>query len=352
MKPIVIIPALNPDEKLINLVEALKKMSLKVIVVNDGSDEVHVNIFKRLQKELQCEICTHNQNKGKGAAIKTGIQHAALNYPDCSGYVTADADGQHSPEDVFKIAEALEQSPDSLVLGTRDFSKKGVPVKSYFGNRITAFIFLLSTGKRCPDTQTGLRGIPRKYKALCLSVPGEKYEYEMNLLLEMGRRGISFCKVPIETIYINKNNASHFNPVKDSFLIYLNIFKYSSSSLISAAADLTLFTLFAHWIFGTAAAGLLAATVTARLMSGTLNFTLNKFWVFGSRTRSIRELAEYFILFCCQMMTSWLLVSTLTHLTLNLTLIKVLVDTGLFFISYQIQKNMIFIEKEERKLIS
>ena len=352
MKPIVIIPAYNPDEKLIKVVEKLNEMNIKVIVVNDGSEQQCRSIFEILRSRLLCDICHHGVNRGKGAALKTGIQYTALNYPETIGYVTADADGQHSPEDILKVVNALESNPESFILGTRDFSGKGIPLKSFLGNKITSFVYLLSTGKKCSDTQTGLRGIPRKYNRLCLNVPGDKYEYEMNFLLEMGQNEIPFINVPIETIYLEKNASSHFNPIRDSALIYLNILKYSISSLLSAAADLSIFTIFANLVFGTGSMGILAATITARLSSGGMNFMINKFWVFESKRRTLNEAVLYFVLFCGQMMMSWLLVSSLSNLPLNLTLIKVIVDTGLFFISYQIQKNFIFIEKQERKAIS
>jgi len=352
MKPIVIIPAYNPDDKLIGLVENLYKMGLRVVVVNDGSGQEYSNVFKSLKSRYICEIYSHVKNKGKGAALKTGIQYAAANYPECSGFVTADADGQHTPEDILKVVNALEGNPDSLVLGTRNFRERGIPYKSLYGNRITSFIYLLSTGKHCADTQTGLRGIPKKYKALSLSVPGEKYEYEMNLLLEMGRKGIPFVSVSIKTIYLENNASSHFNPVKDSAIIYFNILKYSLSSLLSAMADLSLFTVFVNLLFGSGSSGIFASTVIARVISGCFNFTINKLWVFESRKRSVCEGLGYLMLFCFQMMTSWFLVSSLSGLPFNLTLIKILVDTGLFLISYEIQKNFIFTDKEERKAIS
>ncbi len=351
MKPIVIIPALDPDEKLITLVERLVQMGLQTIVVDDGSKKECQKIFEALKAKEHCDLCIHPKNMGKGAALKTGIQYAAINYPRSCGYVTADADGQHTAEDIMKVANAVEQNQDSFILGTRDFKEKGIPFKSFWGNRITSFVYLLTTGKRCPDTQTGLRGIPTKFKAFCLSVPGDKYEYEMNLLLEMGRKQIPFVSVPIATIYLDKNTSSHFHPLKDSAIIYWNIIKYSLSSLFSAATDLSLFTVFVDLVFGTGSAGILAATVTARLLSGSVNFTVNKLWVFQSKRRSTEEVLKYFALFYCQMMMSSFLVSELSHLPLHLTFIKVIVDTTLFFVSYQIQKNFIFHEKTERKTI-
>lgn len=359
MKPIVIIPAYNPDEKLISVIEKIYDLGLQTVVVNDGSRRECMQIFDAIRFRYDCDVVEHPKNKGKGAALKTGIQYASAAYPESTGYVTADADGQHSPEDILKIARELERNPGSLILGTRDFSKKNVPFKSFYGNRITSFVYFISTGTRCCDTQTGLRGIPKEFRADCLSVPGEKYEYEMNFLLEMGRKKVPFVSVPIETIYLENNASSHFDPVRDSAIIYYNILKYSFhiikysiSSLISAVADLSLFTLFVHLAFGTASAGILAATVMARLSSGGLNFMLNKFWVFESRKRNVTEAFLYLALFCCQMTMSWLLVAGLRHLPIHLTVIKIFVDTGLFFISYMIQKNYIFTKKEERKVIS
>src|SRR5665648_25315 len=202
MKPVVIIPAFNPDEKLIDLVEKLMKMEFQIIVVNDGSGQECRHVFDAVKVRYKCDLCNHSENMGKGASLKTGIRYAAVNYPECSGYITADADGQHSPEDILKVANSLENNPGEFTLGTRDFSEKGIPLKSFLGNRITSFVYLLSTGKRCEDTQTGLRGIPRKFTTLCLSIPGERYEYEMNLLLKIGRSSIPFIEVAISTIYL------------------------------------------------------------------------------------------------------------------------------------------------------
>ncbi len=342
MKPIVIIPVLNPDEKLIALVEQLKQLDLKTVVINDGSNPECLYIFDILKTWFQCEICTHEKNMGKGAALKTGIEYAALKYPECSGYVTADADGQHAPEDILKVAEMLEESPDALVLGTRDFSGGNIPYKSLFGNRITSFVFLLSTGKRCLDTQTGLRGIPRKFTDACISVAGNRYEYEMNLLLEFGRNGTQFIYVPITTIYLDDNQSSHFHAFKDSAIIYWNILKYSLSSMVSAIIDLSLFTVIVHFLFGAGSGGILAATVIARLISGNVNFLINKHWVFQSLNNQAVEARKYLALFCCQMMSSWLLVTSLSYLPISITFVKILVDTSLFFISYLIQRKYIF----------
>lgn len=348
MKPVIIIPTLNPDKSLINLVQNLKKSNLQIVIINDGSKKECDDIFQTLKLRFQCDICTHTKNMGKGAAIKTGIRYVSQRYPKSCGYVTADDDGQHAVEDILKVAEALEKNPDKFILGSRNFSEKNIPFKSRWGNRITSFVFLISTSNKCQDTQTGLRGIPREFTQICLSVPGDRFEYEMNMLMEFSRNKIDTVHVPIATIYLEDNKSSHFNTVKDSVLIYLNILKYSLSSLVSAIIDITIFTILINLIFGKASAGILAATVVARFMSGGVNFMLNRHWVFKSKNEKGIEMIKYLTLFCCQMLLSWLLVTILSNLSLHLTIIKILVDSSLFLISYQIQKKYIF-NKTERE---
>ena len=347
MKPIVIIPALNPDEKLITLVEKLKAFDLKTIVVNDGSTPGYEIIFDILRKKLDCVVCSHPTNMGKGVALKTGIAHAAIAYPHASGYVTADADGQHAPQDILRIATMLEENPDNLILGTRNFNNNNIPFKSKWGNRITSFAYLLSTGQKCPDTQTGLRGIPKGLTKVLLEIPGDRYEYEMNVLLEVGKNRVPFVEVPIETIYMNGNESSHFDAIKDSARIYLNILKFSLSSFVSAIVDNSLFTLLMQIAFGATTMGILEATIISRVMSGGVNYMLNKHWVFQNKNREGKEAFQYVILFVSQMILSWFFVSSLSSLPIHLSIVKIFVDSCLFLGSYFVQKNFIF--SEQRK---
>lgn len=342
MKAVVIIPALNPDEKLITLVEKLKQYDLTTIIINDGSAPGYEIIFDILRTKLDCVVRVHHKNMGKGVALKTGMAYAANIYPDAPGYVTADADGQHAPEDILNVARMLEQNPGSLILGTRDFNNAKTPFKSKWGNRITSLAYLLSTGARCPDTQTGLRGIPMSWTKALLKIPGDRYEYEMNVLLEAGKSRIPFVEIPIETIYLNENKASHFHAIKDSARIYLNILKFSLSSFVSAIVDNSVFTLLMQIAFGATSLGILEATIIARVMSGGVNYLLNKHWVFQNTDREGKAALQYVILFICQMLLSWFFVSSLSSLPIHLTVLKICVDTGLFIGSYLIQKNFIF----------
>lgn len=345
MDTVIIIPALNPDERLIRLAEELRTIcDYPIIVIDDGSDRKIQYIFDTVAHMDNCEVLHHAANKGKGAALKTGVAHAMRTYSDFTGYVTADADLQHSSQDILRVAQALDCHPDSLILGSRSFSCTNVPFKSRWGNRITSTVFRLSTGVRCPDTQTGLRGIPAGFTETCLSVPGNRFEYEMNFLFTAARKKLPFVTVPIETIYLEGNRSSHFHPVRDSIMIYLNILKFGISSLLSALVDLTLFTLFSLRLFGTGADGLLAATVLARVLSGCCNFFLNRNWVFADRRLCGVKAAKYLTLSCGQMLASWLIVNLLSALPVHLILMKCMADTALFLISYRIQRRYIFTE--------
>ena len=342
MNPVVIIPALNPDEKLILLVEELQKQDLHTIVVDDGSGAEHAAIFELLKSKYACDICTHTGNLGKGRALKTGVRFLLDKYPDSPGFVTADADDQHAAGNIWEIAGALSQNPQALVMGVRNFEEKGIPFRSRFGNRMTSCVFRAATGIRCQDTQTGLRGIPIRHADLCLALTGERYEYEMNMLMSFAENKIPFKQVPIETIYIENNRASHFNPIKDSVRIYWNILKYSLSSALSSLLDLALFGWFSTYLFPALTAKIGLATLLARCISGAINFMLNKHWVFQNERSFGSQGMKYGILFFTQLSLSWLLVELLSGLPIPLVLVKTLVDGLLFFASYAIQKKYVF----------
>jgi putative flippase GtrA len=338
----VIIPALNPDERLVSLVTELQSSSqVYIAVIDDGSSAEYQSIFHRLE-EMGCLVGHHINNRGKGEAIKTGIRMVSEKIPGVGGYITADADGQHLAKDIVHVSEALEAFPESIVLGVRDFSNRDVPGKSRFGNRFSAFYFRLATGVSCPDTQTGLRAFAAGLKEFALGVPGSRFEYEMNVLSAAAKRKIPFHDVPIETVYYEKNDASHFRPVADSIRIYKTPLKFAAVSLTCAAADLLIFTLITHMVSTEVYAQVLVATVTARILSGVLNFVLNRNWSFNARQVWHPQAGRYLALFLSLMMASWLLVWGLSFLPVSLTVIKIVIDSALFVISYIFQRDWVF----------
>ncbi len=340
---VILIPSLNPDEKLLLLLQELFEMGfLWIFVVDDGSTPECGNVFRQAEA-FGCIVEHHRENLGKGTAIKTALKAAAFRCGSRSGYITADGDGQHLAKDILHVAEALVQHPESMVLGVRDFSGPGkaVPWRSRFGNRVTSVFFRLVNGIDCPDTQTGLRGIPAGLVGLALSVEGNRYEYEMNFLMDAVRR----CKVrfvEIETVYDERNQNSHFRPIADSIRIYGRFLKFAFSSLAGAAVDYLLFCLLLPFFAFSQTKTVFLATAVARTGSGIFNFLLNRYYSFGSREPAGQEAFRYMLLFLGQMLASAGLVSLLALFQVPVLLAKVIVDTVLFFISFRIQKNWVF----------
>ena len=216
---VIVIPAYEPDDRLTDLLETLERSGFtRIVVTDDGSSPGCTPVFIRAG-ELGCIVVRHEHNLGKGAAIKTGIEKAVREFGPGIGIITADADGQHLPQDIIRISDALTAYRDHLILGVRDFSGENVPARSAFGNRITSALFKFETGISCRDTQTGLRGIPSKLVPLARSTRGDRYEYEMNFLVEAVKT-TPLVMIPIETVYEYGNSRSHFRPVRDSLLIY------------------------------------------------------------------------------------------------------------------------------------
>lgn len=225
-KLIVLIPAYNPDNKLISLIDELKSTNkFNIIVVNDGSDNEYQSVFNDIKND--CVLLSHKENIGKGAALKTGLKYIKKNYND-GIIVTMDADGQHTIKDAIKISEYCNEHKDCLVLGSRKLDKK-VPLRSKIGNGITRFVFRLSTGVKVYDTQTGLRAFDISLLDKMININGDRYEYEMNVLLTFSKHKIPIKELTIKTIYIDNNSSSHFNTIKDSYRIYKEIIKNSKT---------------------------------------------------------------------------------------------------------------------------
>ncbi len=340
----VIIPALDPDETLLKIIQKLQEYGMThIVVVDDGSKEDCGVIFSRAEG-MGCLVQTHEKTRGKGAALKTGMAAAVKAYGSGNGFVTADCDGQHTPEDIVKVADTLAEHPDSLILGSRDLKGSNVPFRSRFGNQVTRVFFRFTTGVSCPDTQTGLRGIPACLEKLAMTEEGDRFEYEMNFLTDAVRQ-VPVISVPIRVIYRKGNWNSHFRPMIDSIRVYGRFLGFVSVSVSSWLVDYLLFYLLNRQLGRipdlTQAIRVFAAVVLARLVSGTVNFTLNKLWSFRSRSPVGSELARYLVLFTCVMIASAALTSLLSHILPEL-LAKFLVDVCLFFVNFTVQENWVF----------
>lgn len=208
------IPAFEPESRLPELIRALRCDFRDIVVVDDGSLTAKA-VFDDVRAIGGVTLLAHPVNRGKGAALKTAFAEILRRFPDADGTVTVDADGQHLPKDVRRVAEELLRHPDRLVLGVRTFGKD-IPFRSRLGNLWTIAEFRLLTGCLVHDTQTGLRGIPRALLPSFLKIPGDRYDYEIRMLTNAAQRTGELVQIPIETVYENGNATSHFRPLADT----------------------------------------------------------------------------------------------------------------------------------------
>lgn len=283
----VIIPSYKPDEKFISTVRKIKDRGFDdIITVDDGGGEKYEKYFVEAEK-LGCTVLRHEVNRGKGAALKTAFRYYSEFRPDSAGVVTADADGQHLPDDIAAVAEKMTET-GAIVIGSRDFDDPKVPRKSRLGNKITSAVFRLFFGMKIGDTQTGLRGIPTKYIDEITGVDGDRYEYETHMLYKICRDEMPFVEHGIETVYIDENSSSHFRAVRDSARVYSMLLKYLLASLCCTAADIALFciffTVFSSMLIHPALSALLAS-LAGRLVPAAVHYILAR-RIFSHWTRN------------------------------------------------------------------
>ncbi len=343
----IIIPAYEPDEKLIKLLLCLQDAGFEnLVIVDDGSGEAYQGIFDRVRTECQGTVLSHAINLGKGRALKTAFNYCLEAFPEAIGCVTADSDGQHSTECIMACAEELVRNPQALVMGCRCFDSKDVPARSEFGNKCTRVVMKYLAGISVSDTQTGLRAISKDFMRILLQVKGERFEFETNMLMETKPKKIPIIEVPIRTIYIEENRTSHFNPIKDSIKIYMIFGRFLFSSLSSSVLDLILFSVFCYFLkegeWGSLSyIGI--ATVAARVLSALYNYSINYKVVFQSSNSVRNTIWKYTLLAVVQMACSAFLVSSLYPLFGGYeVLVKIPVDVGLFFISFVIQRELVY----------
>lgn len=344
MKVAVVIPALNPDELMLKTIEGLAKEGFsRFIIVDDGSDKEHQTPFEQAARRGDCVILRHAKNLGKGRALKTAFNYFLCQLNGDVGVVTVDADGQHAPQDVAACARRLEECPQNLVLGCRDFSLPDVPPKSRIGNRTICALFRIFAGITVADTQTGLRALSADVLRQVLDLPGEKFDYETTMLLQAKRKDIPFGQVKIQTIYIDSNHATHFHPVRDSLRILKLMLAFIAASLAGFGVDILAFTVIGLLFQGLPTVyRVLVATAGARVLSSLVNYWMNRQIVFQKYSQN--SFFRYYLLCVLQAACSFFGVYALVALLgpeLEVVF-KIIVDVVLFFFSFQIQREWVF----------
>lgn len=341
-KIIVLIPAYEPDEKLTGVVKELyEKKFCDILVVNDGSGEKCDPVFEEVKK--YASYTAHDVNRGKGRALKTGLEWISGHYDTDYIVVTADADGQHKPDDIIKVCEYASEHPGCLVIGSREFVGD-VPARSMVGNTITRFIYRTVTKVKVRDTQSGLRAFDSSLTDFMKDIDGDRYEYEMNVLLESAKRDLPIHEVPIETVYLMNNESSHFDTLKDSYRIYKQIFKFALSSGISFVVDFCIYSLMLVLTKGMLPErSLIVSNITARVISCNVNFFINKKFVFKNDDSVVKTALRYYLLVVVNLfLNTWILTFFVNTLGLNRLWGKILAEMILFMFNWAVQRFVIF----------
>jgi len=358
----VLIPSYQPDEQLQPYVEQLTRARFEqIVIVDDGSGADYDPIYNALERLDGVTVLRYPENRGKGYALRHGMRHIMESYPGAAFVITADSDGQHTVADILSMGEALRKDSTGILLGTRDFSASHVPGKSRAGNRITSRVFHVLYGQKVSDTQTGLRGFTLDMIPQFLRIKGDRYDYEMNQLIHCAIEGMPIRSLPIETVYENNNEGTHFRTVVDSWRIYRAIFgrfmRFVLSSAFCFMVDYGIYLLinralktyapsldqYLSVFFIRFMARIAIATVVARIISATVNFFINKKIVFESEAKTGKSFFRYACTVVLIVVLSAGIVSTL-HIGLGLsdTLTKIPVDIVLFCLSYFLQRKWVF----------
>ena len=332
----IIIPAYEPDKRLVTVVKDIKKqLGAHIIVINDGSGNQYQKFFDE-SEELGATVLIHTHNRGKGAALKTAFSYIQKKSKKEGFMITADSDGQHLIKDIVKVAKTSQENPTALVLGARAFVGN-VPFRSRFGNKTTALLFRLVTGQAISDTQTGLRGMSTHLIPWLLKLDGERFDYEFNMLLEANKDGHPIVEEAIETVYLEGNKSSHFRPLQDSILIYSPFLKFSGTAILAAVIDAVgLFIIFAM------TKNLLLSVILARIISASTQCLLNANYVFNRTSPLFKSLIRYFMLAIVLLTCNYFMLKTLVGIGIGLVLAKLVTESLIFLVSYRVQRTIVF----------
>ncbi len=337
-----IIPAFNPDNKLIAVIKEIRKKSVyRIFIIDDGSSIESQEIFDHIENmdDENIYLLKHAVNLGKGAALKTIFNYILVKFPEIEGVVALDSDGQHSTDDCLKILGELENNNNVFVLGYRTFSKD-IPLKSYVGNNISKFIYKIILGRDFKDTQTGLRGLSKSFMKQCLTIKSNRFEFETEQLALAVNSNTKIIEVPIQTIYIENNKASSFRPLVDSFKIYFVLFRYGLSSIITAIVDFIIFSFALYFGYG-----VIASNMFARTVSIGVQFVLLDKYVFHTKAKIINFLLFAGYVYTMGIISAWTQIGATEYLNISTISAKIIVEGILFFVNFAFLRLYIFTKK-------
>lgn len=210
LKCVVLIPTYNNAGTIAKVIADVKEYSADIIVVNDGSTDDTKNILASIEN---IKVIDYPNNKGKGYALKLGLQKA---YEWGYRYaITIDSDGQHYADDIPTFLDKIEEKPDSLLIGARNLAADNMPSRNTFANKFSNFWYKVETGKTLSDTQSGYRLYPLE-KLQNIHFITRRYEFEVEIIVRAAWRGVNVENIPIKVYYPPvEERVSHFRPLQD-----------------------------------------------------------------------------------------------------------------------------------------
>lgn len=337
-KTVVIIPILEPGDDFITRLQEIVDIGLKnIIVVDDGNTAEYMPVFDRAEK-LGCTIVHLGVNCGKGRALKTAFNHVLVNTPDIDVVVTADGDGTYLPEDILKVSENAK--PGTITLGCRDFNDQRIPAANRRANAFTSFVLKILGGIILSDTQTGLRSYTRDLLPYLITAPGERYEYDFNVIVD--KRKIELNEVRVSATVRQSDKLTHFKPLVDSWILIRSFLTFILTSLSTTIIDLMIYSFLISILIDYLPLSYIAvSTFIARIISDSFNYFMDKNVVFKSHNAA--HIDRYIILALAKTVLSAAMVTALVFLFRDgETWIKMFVDTIIFFLGYRFEKNWVY----------
>ncbi len=206
----VVIPTYNNDRTLGGVIAGVRRYCADIFVVNDGSTDRTAEVLASTEG---IRTIAYARNRGKGYALRRGLRaarEAGFRYA-----LTIDSDGQHYPDDIARFIERIERRPDTLLIGARNLTADNMPARNTFANRFSNFWYLVETGRRLEDTQSGFRLYPLRrlgrLRSLC-----SRYEFEVEVIVRAAWRGVEVENIPVKVYYApDGERVSHFRPLRD-----------------------------------------------------------------------------------------------------------------------------------------
>lgn len=351
-----VIPTFEPPASFVDYVKLLLANNVtEVFVINDGSSEKYNNVYNQITKINGVTLLTYDKNRGKGYALKFAYNHIKDNYLPPYIIVTADCDGQHLIKDVLNVSKTALQRQNCLVLGARNFNCENVPKRSKIGNVSTRRLFKLLYGMNVTDTQTGLRAFSNRLIDKMINISGTRFEYEMNVLIALYKQEVPFIEIEIETVYNKKSEdvekRSHFKTVSDSIKVWSvllkNVNNYVLAVIICLTIELLVFTVCQFYLYSNLVPYLctLLSTITARVLSSIVNYTLNYKYVFNGTKKT--AIIRYYLLWFTVLNLSFIFTNLFGNvLGLPILIFKIITDFALSIFSYRIQTVWVFNHKQ------